>query len=90
VQPSEPSKKKLIVGILGSLIGGLLLGAAIVIGWEFLDRRVRGTEDLMVMYGVPVIGVLQAADSKRPIFRRLAGPKPPVRPPSLPTAGMPS
>ncbi|MBX3621790.1 MAG: chain length determinant protein EpsF [Rhizobacter sp.] len=82
VQPSEPSKKKLVVGIIGSLLGGLLLGAAAVVAWELLDRRVRGVEDMLVLPGVPVIGVLHTADSKRPIFRGLTGPKGPV-PPSL-------
>jgi chain length determinant protein EpsF len=87
VEPSEPSKKKVIVGILGSLVGGLLLGAAVAIGLELLDRRVRGTEDLMVLYGVPVIGVLRPASSKQPIFRQLAGPRPVPNRPSLPMPG---
>ena len=38
---------------------------------RLLDRRVRSPEDLMVMAGVPVIGVLRPAGSKRPVFRRL-------------------
>ena len=88
VQPSEPSNKKRIIGALGSLVGGLLLGAAVAVGLELLDRRVRGTEDLLVLYGVPVIGVLRSADSKQPVYRQLSGTRPPPRP-ALPMAGTP-
>jgi len=86
VQPSEPSNKKRIVGSLGSLVGGLLLGAAVAIGLELLDRRVRGTEDMLVLYGVPVIGVLRSADSKQPVYRQLSGTRPTPKP-ALPMPG---
>ena len=51
------------------------------LGWEMLDRRVRDPEDMMVMAGVPVIGVLRPEGSKRPVFRKLlqAGPIGPGR-----------
>lgn len=65
----SPSKKRLV--LVGAMLGGLLLGIAVVIGLELLDRRVRGVEDLVVADGVPVIGVLRPEDSKRPVFRRL-------------------
>ena len=54
-----------------------------------LDRRVRRPEDLMVMAGVPVIGVLRPAGSRRPVFRRLlmVAPPPPSRL-ALPRPGM--
>lgn len=76
VEPLLPSKPKVIVGIIGSIVGGLVLGVLAAMGWEMLDRRVRDPEDMMVMAGVPVIGVLRPEGSKRPIFRRLlqAGP----------------
>lgn len=71
VEPLEPSRPKVLVGILGSLVGGLIVGMAAAFGWELLDRRVRDPEDLMVIAGVPVIGVLRPEGSKRPVFRRL-------------------
>ena len=39
-------------------------------------------EDMLVMAGVPVLGVLRPEGSKRPVFRRLLqiGPAPPGRP----------
>ena len=54
-----------------SLLGGLAAGILAAFALEMLDRRVRMPEDLMVMAGVPVIGVLRPANSKRPVFRRL-------------------
>jgi hypothetical protein len=38
---------------------------------EMIDRRVRMPQDLIVVAGVPVIGVLRPQGSKQPIFRRL-------------------
>ena len=71
VEPLEPSRPKILVGILGSILGGMVVGMLGALGWELLDRRVRDPEDLMVMAGVPVIGVLRPEGSKRPVFRRL-------------------
>ncbi len=71
VEPLEPSKPKVMVGIVGSILGGLALGVIAALGWELLDRRVRDPEDLMVMVGVPVLGVLRPEGSKRPVFRKL-------------------
>lgn len=82
VEPLEPSRPKVATGVLGSVIGGLILGTLAALGWELIDRRVRDPEDMMVMAGVPVIGVLRPEGSKRPVFRRLlqAGPINPQRP----------
>jgi len=82
VEPLEPSRPKILVGILGSILAGLVVGMLGALGWELLDRRVRDPEDLMVLAGVPVIGVLRPEGSKRPIFRRLlqAAPMVPGRP----------
>ena len=41
------------------------------VGLELRDRRVRIPEDMIVAAGIPVIGVLRPANSKRPVFRRL-------------------
>jgi uncharacterized protein involved in exopolysaccharide biosynthesis len=71
VEPLEPSRPKIPYGIAVSLLGGLAAGILAAFALEMLDRRVRMPEDLMVMAGVPVIGVLRPANSKRPVFRRL-------------------
>jgi len=71
VEPLEPSRPRVLVGIVGSLLGALAVGILAALGLELLDRRIRRPEDLMVMPGVPVIGVLNPAGSRRPVFRRL-------------------
>jgi chain length determinant protein EpsF len=83
VEPLEPSRPRVVVGIIGSILGGLAVGILAALLFELLDRRVRSPEDLLVMAGVPVIGVLRPANSRRPVFRRLlmVGPAPyPTRP----------
>ena len=71
VEPLEPSKPRVVIGILGALFGGLAVGVLAAIGLELRDRRIRVLEDMMVAAGIPVIGVLRPAGSKRPVFRRL-------------------
>ena len=71
VEPLYPSRPKVMVGVAMSVGAGLVLGILAALGWEMLDRRVRDPEDLMVIAGVPVIGVLRPEGSKRPVFRRL-------------------
>jgi chain length determinant protein EpsF len=71
VEPLEPSRPKVPLGIAASLLGALAVGLLAALGLEMLDRRVRMPEDLALMPGVPVIGVLRPAGSKRPVFRRL-------------------
>ena len=83
VEPLQPSKPKLLNGVLASLLGALVAGFAIAIGIELMDRRIRDPEDLMAVAGVPVVGVLRPANSKRPVFRKLltsipANPSPPL------------
>jgi len=71
VEPLEPSRPKILLGIVASLLGGLAAGILAALGMEILDRRVRAPQDLIVVSGVPVIGVLRPQGSKQPIFRRL-------------------
>jgi chain length determinant protein EpsF len=76
VEPFAPSRPKTAVNIVGSVLGGLLLGALAALGLEMLNRRVRSPDDMMATLGIPVIGVLQPLDSKKPVFRRLTSGKP--------------
>ena len=59
------------IGIVTSVLGGLVAGLAAALAIEVLDRRVRRPEDLLVTAGVPVIGVLRPAGSSRPVFRKM-------------------
>ncbi len=71
VEPLEPSRPKVKLGIIASLLAGLAAGLGAALLAEILDRRVRIPEDLLVVSGVPVIGVLRRPGSRQPVFRRL-------------------
>ena len=83
VEPLEPSRPKVLVGLAASILGGLVAGIAFALGLELLDRRVRDPQDLMAIPGVPVVGVLRPPGSKRPVFRRLLAISPMSRTPLL-------
>jgi uncharacterized protein involved in exopolysaccharide biosynthesis len=90
IEPYTPARPRVLINVLGAIIGGLLLGGLAAIGLEFLDRRIRNPEDIMMLPGVPVIGVLRPADSKKPVFRRLTTGRPVPgggRPPMLSAPG---
>ncbi len=74
VEPLEPSRPKIKLGIIGSILAGIVLSVLAALGWEVLDRRVRSPEDLMIVAGVPVLGVLRSEGST---FRRLQVSTPP-------------
>lgn len=78
VEPFEPSLKVVAKGVALSIVGGLLVGFAVSMMLELLNRRVRGPEDLAILHGVPVIGILRPANSKRRIFRQLASANSPL------------
>ena len=68
VEPLEPSKPKIALGIAGSILGGLAAGILAAIGLEMMNRRIRMPEDMIVMAGVPVIG-LRGTDAPRHLRR---------------------
>jgi len=41
VEPLEPSRPRVVLGIIGSLLGGLAVGIFAALLFELLDRRVR-------------------------------------------------
>jgi chain length determinant protein EpsF len=88
VEPYTTSRPKTVINIIGSIFGGLLLGALAAIGLELLNRRIRSPEDMQTLAGVPVIGVLQPADSKRPVYRKMTTGRPAL-PPARPLLSAP-
>lgn len=70
---SSSKRRKLFVV---SVLGALAAAAAIAIGLEWLDRRIRAADDLSGIAGLPLLGVLRPTGSKEPVYRRLpiAGP----------------
>lgn len=68
IAPDEPARPRILLNFLASIVAGALLGAAVAMGLEKMDKRVRHPSDLAVVEGIPVIGMLQA-ESKRYSFR---------------------
>ena len=64
VEPIEPSGPKLARNLAIGLLLGILFGAGLAVGLEFLDRRVRTPEDLVVPENVHLLGVLSAKPEK--------------------------
>jgi chain length determinant protein EpsF len=60
VEPLNHSKPNVPKNIFAAVAMGLLIGMAAAIGWELLDRRIRSEDDLLVVEGVPVIGILSS------------------------------
>lgn len=87
VEPLEPSRPNVRKNVGASVAIGLILGLVVAVGLELLDRRIRGPEDLLVMAGVPVLGVLRPAESKRPVFRQLLPGRPAPTQVALPLSG---
>lgn len=87
VEPLEYTSRKVKIGVLGSLVGGLGLGLLLALGLEFWDRRVRGAEDVDGIEGIPLIGTLgtgASGSARRPSLPR---PHPPGAPPALQLPG---
>lgn len=59
VAPIVPSNPKVLINMLVSIFLGTMLGLSFGLMAEMMDRRVRSTEDLINVLGVPVLGVLQ-------------------------------
>lgn len=58
-EPTTPSKPKLFVNFVASLLIGVLLGLGAALGRELLDRRIRHRDDLAGLEGIPFLGVLR-------------------------------
>jgi polysaccharide biosynthesis transport protein len=68
--PSEPTSPRVVLNMLVAVFGGVLLGVAVVIIMELLDRRIRGTDDLAQVLGLPLVGVVPPTQAKRRLWRR--------------------
>jgi chain length determinant protein EpsF len=74
VEPLAPSKPNVRANIMAGIGMGGLLGAAIILLLEFLDRRIRDPLDLQQVDGIPLLMVLDTPPSPRklPFSRRPA------------------
>lgn len=69
--PSKPTEPKPALNLLIAMVFGLLLGTAVALCWEWIDRRVRSGEELEASLGIPVLAYipLERNWSKREIKR---------------------
>ena len=69
--PSKPTEPKPALNLLIAMVFGLLLGTAVALCWEWIDRRVRSDEELEASLGIPVLAYipLERNWSKREIKR---------------------
>ena len=63
--PEKPHSPKLFLNMILSVILGALLGLGAGLIAEMVDHRVRSPEDLVDVFKVPVLGVIQKETSKR-------------------------
>jgi chain length determinant protein EpsF len=61
--PLKPSSPRILLNTALSIFVGALLALATTFGLEMLDRRVRTTDDIEAVLGLPVIGRLPATNS---------------------------
>jgi uncharacterized protein involved in exopolysaccharide biosynthesis len=71
VEPLTPSGPKVLRNIMMAVLGGALLAAGLAVGLEYLDRRVRGVDDLVTPEAIPVLVVLRCERPAIPLKDRL-------------------
>lgn len=71
VEPLTPSGPKVPRNILMGVLGGAALAIGLAIGLEYLDRRVRGVDDLVTPEAIPLLLVLRREQPAVPFRERL-------------------
>ncbi|MCB1959193.1 MAG: chain length determinant protein EpsF [Rhodocyclaceae bacterium] len=71
VAPLKPSSPKLLLNAALSIFLGTLLGVGAALLLELMDQRVRGEDDLRLIDGLPLLGVIPAS-SKGGAYRPAA------------------
>ena len=71
-EPTEPSKPRIALNVILAIFNGAFLGMLAAIVREMRDRRIRSTEDLAEVLGLPVLAVLATAPIPRRARRAVA------------------
>jgi chain length determinant protein EpsF len=69
--PMNHSSPNVLRNALVATLGGTMLGLALCLLWELLDRRVRTVEDAIALAGLPVLAVMPRAPGR--LRRRKVG-----------------
>ena len=65
VPPAEPSSPKILLNTLFSIVIGIALAIVAAFSMEWLDRRVRTSEDVFTALDLPMLGVLPPPQARR-------------------------
>ena len=65
VAPTQPSSPKIVLNTLFSIVIGLALAIVAAFFMEWLDRRVRSSEDVVTALDLPMLGVLPKPQARR-------------------------
>lgn len=71
-EPLEPSSPRWLYFTLTGVFLGVTGGVSIALLLELLNRRVRGSEDLESIQGVPVLGLIKAGTKRKSAKKGLA------------------
>jgi polysaccharide biosynthesis transport protein len=65
VQSNQPSSPKIMLNTLFSIVIGIALAIVAALFMEWLDRRVRSSEDVVTALDLPMLGVLPKPQARR-------------------------
>ena len=63
--PAEPSSPKILLNTLFSIVIGIALAIVAAFSMEWLDRRVRTSEDVITALDLPMLGVMPKPQGRR-------------------------
>ena len=66
-KPSEPQKARIMAM---ALLMGLMLGGGLALLRAFMDQRLHSAEEISVLLGVPVLGIVPSMSGKQTIVER--------------------
>lgn len=67
-EPIKPSSPRVVLNLLLAVFLGTMGGVCVALAREFIDRRVRGPDDLAGALQLPLLGLLPTQRRRRPLW----------------------